>query len=67
MNPEVSENNQTKTVFSREAPSKLNGYPLFFDSSTSAFPKKTERSKERAENAETCIEIARKRFEDELK
>ena len=45
----------------------MSGYPLFFESSPPEFPLKNKRAKERAENTETCIEIARKRFENELK
>ena len=45
----------------------MSGYPLFFESSEPVFPNKNRRAVERAENAETCIDIARKRFENELK
>ena len=45
----------------------MSGYPLFFDSSPSNWPKSNEKSIKLAENAETCAEIARKRFEDELR
>ena len=52
---------------SNEVPSKLSGYPLFFESSVHEFPLKNKKALERVENSESCIEIARKRFEDELK
>ena len=52
---------------SNDGPSKLSGYPLFFESAALEFPLKNKKALERVENSESCIEIARKRFEDELK